>query len=229
MRPCTTTAAGAKPVCFNCGVDSTPLWRRDAGGNAICNACGLYYKLHNVARPISMKRAVIKRRRRRATNNDSGPPAKDGQRGARPRTSAAAVAVAAAAAGRSSSVPVGEAPGSPPQAGALAWLPAPAPASSPALPPIGLCDRQRRPCGGLESLMQAAELSPPMPALDYCPPRSNHRLLLDSLATVATAEISLSKRRALLGFAHDSLAPVPHADYRAALQRECERLHMEAL
>ncbi|PIA19088.1 glucocorticoid receptor-like (DNA-binding domain), partial [Coemansia reversa NRRL 1564] len=51
-------------VCFNCGVNDTPLWRRDLEGNTICNACGLYYKLHNVPRPISMKRTVIKRRRR---------------------------------------------------------------------------------------------------------------------------------------------------------------------
>ncbi|KAJ2642621.1 GATA type transcriptional activator of nitrogen-regulated proteins, partial [Coemansia sp. RSA 1694] len=58
-------------ICHNCGVDSTPLWRRDAGGNVICNACGLYFKLHGIVRPISMKRAVIKRRRRRAANNSS--------------------------------------------------------------------------------------------------------------------------------------------------------------
>ncbi|KAJ1995855.1 hypothetical protein GGI25_000269 [Coemansia spiralis] len=58
-------------VCFNCGVDSTPLWRRDIDGNVICNACGLYYKLHNTPRPISMKRTVIKRRRRRTTNPSS--------------------------------------------------------------------------------------------------------------------------------------------------------------
>ncbi|KAJ1977354.1 GATA type transcriptional activator of nitrogen-regulated proteins, partial [Dimargaris cristalligena] len=52
--------------CFNCETDHTPLWRRDADGNTICNACGLYYKLHGVHRPVHMKRSVIKRRKRAA-------------------------------------------------------------------------------------------------------------------------------------------------------------------
>ncbi|KAJ1921199.1 GATA type transcriptional activator of nitrogen-regulated proteins [Mycoemilia scoparia] len=55
-----------KTVCYNCGTDYTPLWRRDEEGHTICNACGLYYKLHNIHRPVSMKREVIKRRKRGA-------------------------------------------------------------------------------------------------------------------------------------------------------------------
>ncbi|CAO3657001.1 unnamed protein product [Mucor hiemalis] len=51
-------------ICANCQTTTTPLWRRDEGGQPICNACGLYFKLHSVHRPITMKRSTIKRRKR---------------------------------------------------------------------------------------------------------------------------------------------------------------------
>ncbi|KAF9976537.1 putative electron transfer flavoprotein subunit [Actinomortierella ambigua] len=60
-------------VCANCRTTTTPLWRRDSSGNTICNACGLYFKLHNVHRPVTMKRAVIKRRKRVNLVNTSPP------------------------------------------------------------------------------------------------------------------------------------------------------------
>ncbi|KAF7721749.1 putative electron transfer flavoprotein subunit [Apophysomyces ossiformis] len=56
-------------VCANCRTSTTPLWRRDEANNTICNACGLYYKLHNVHRPVSMKRSIIKRRKRIAVTD----------------------------------------------------------------------------------------------------------------------------------------------------------------
>ncbi|CAO3630425.1 unnamed protein product [Cunninghamella blakesleeana] len=59
-----TTDGNRNMICFNCNTNTTPLWRRDGDGNTICNACGLYYKLHNVHRPITMKRSIIKRRKR---------------------------------------------------------------------------------------------------------------------------------------------------------------------
>ncbi|OAD74449.1 GATA-type zinc finger transcription factor, partial [Phycomyces blakesleeanus NRRL 1555(-)] len=51
-------------ICANCHTTTTPLWRRDMLGKTICNACGLYYKLHRVHRPATMMRTVIKRRKR---------------------------------------------------------------------------------------------------------------------------------------------------------------------
>lgn len=34
--------------CTNCHTTNTTLWRRNAEGEPVCNACGLYMKLHGV-------------------------------------------------------------------------------------------------------------------------------------------------------------------------------------
>ena len=35
-------------ICANCQTNTTTLWRRNAQGEPVCNACGLYFKLHGV-------------------------------------------------------------------------------------------------------------------------------------------------------------------------------------
>lgn len=52
--------------CSNCGTGTTTIWRRNALGEMVCNACGLYFKLHGVNRPMNMRRDTIHTRRRRA-------------------------------------------------------------------------------------------------------------------------------------------------------------------
>ncbi|KAG0642422.1 hypothetical protein HOY80DRAFT_1007965 [Tuber brumale] len=57
--------ANALPTtCTNCFTQTTPLWRRNPEGHPLCNACGLFLKLHGVVRPLSLKTDVIKKRNR---------------------------------------------------------------------------------------------------------------------------------------------------------------------
>ncbi|KAI7863765.1 hypothetical protein BDF14DRAFT_1958967 [Spinellus fusiger] len=56
--------SSAKTICNNCKTTTTPLWRRDAQGMPLCNACGLFLKLHGVVRPLSLKTDIIKKRNR---------------------------------------------------------------------------------------------------------------------------------------------------------------------
>nr|CAH8822463.1 unnamed protein product [Trichobilharzia regenti] len=54
-------------ICSNCRTITTTLWRRNTNGEPVCNACGLYFKLHNIQRPISMKKDGIQTRNRKVS------------------------------------------------------------------------------------------------------------------------------------------------------------------
>lgn len=60
---------GDQTTCANCFTQTTPLWRRNPEGQPLCNACGLFLKLHGVVRPLSLKTDVIKKRNRNTTNS----------------------------------------------------------------------------------------------------------------------------------------------------------------
>ena len=42
-------------ICTNCQTNTTSLWRRNHTGAPVCNACGLYYKMHGHQRPANMR------------------------------------------------------------------------------------------------------------------------------------------------------------------------------
>uniref|UniRef100_A0A1I8HTC5 GATA-type domain-containing protein n=1 Tax=Macrostomum lignano TaxID=282301 RepID=A0A1I8HTC5_9PLAT len=64
----------AGTTCSNCATTQTTLWRRNHKGESVCNACGLYFKLHQVDRPISMKKDSIQSRNRKSSHQQQQPP-----------------------------------------------------------------------------------------------------------------------------------------------------------
>ncbi|XP_077541730.1 GATA-binding factor 2-like isoform X3 [Haemaphysalis longicornis] len=63
-----SAARRAGTSCANCKTTTTTLWRRNQNGEPVCNACGLYFKLHNVNRPLTMKKEGIQTRNRKLSS-----------------------------------------------------------------------------------------------------------------------------------------------------------------
>ncbi|KAJ1059352.1 hypothetical protein K5549_013706 [Capra hircus] len=99
--------------CANCQTTTTTLWRRNAEGEPVCNACGLYMKLHGVPRPLAMRKEGIQTRKRKPKNlNKSKTPAgPSGSESLPPTTSASSSSSSVAASSSEEMRPIKTEPG----------------------------------------------------------------------------------------------------------------------
>uniref|UniRef100_A0A8C4QRA2 Zinc finger transcription factor Trps1 n=1 Tax=Eptatretus burgeri TaxID=7764 RepID=A0A8C4QRA2_EPTBU len=66
---------GPGVFCVNCLTTTTTLWRKNADGGYVCNACGLYQKLHSTPRPMNIIKQngeQIRRRMRKRAVTEAG-------------------------------------------------------------------------------------------------------------------------------------------------------------
>ncbi|CAL1273728.1 unnamed protein product [Larinioides sclopetarius] len=75
----TSSRKNEKTFCVNCETAQTSLWRRDPDGLSLCNACGLYLKLHGHSRPKHMRKDKIQKRNRKPRNNGARIPKREPQ------------------------------------------------------------------------------------------------------------------------------------------------------
>uniref|UniRef100_A0AAF5I3L6 GATA-type domain-containing protein n=2 Tax=Strongyloides stercoralis TaxID=6248 RepID=A0AAF5I3L6_STRER len=57
--------------CSNCNTTTTTAWRRSDKGTLVCNACGLYFRLHRQNRPVHMRKDFIQQRFRKKKDDDN--------------------------------------------------------------------------------------------------------------------------------------------------------------
>ncbi|CAI4060895.1 Gat1p SKDI_06G0450 [Saccharomyces kudriavzevii IFO 1802] len=97
--PSSNALSNSDIKCSNCTTSTTPLWRKDPKGLPLCNACGLFLKLHGVTRPLSLKTDIIKKRQRSSakinSNNITPPPSSSSNAGAATKKKNYAASVAA--------------------------------------------------------------------------------------------------------------------------------------
>ena len=74
VRRLSSTSRRVGLTCANCGTKTTSMWRRNAVGDSVCNACGLYFRLNGVNRPAAMRKESIRTRRRRTIKIVPTPP-----------------------------------------------------------------------------------------------------------------------------------------------------------
>ncbi|GAB7346697.1 hypothetical protein MBLNU459_g1815t1 [Dothideomycetes sp. NU459] len=103
---------GVPTTCTNCFTQTTPLWRRNPEGHPLCNACGLFLKLHGVVRPLSLKTDVIKKRNRGgASSAPVGGPSSRSKKAASRKNSVAHTPATTPTSGKNSA-PEGDSPAS---------------------------------------------------------------------------------------------------------------------
>ncbi|CEF61577.1 FI19405p1 [Strongyloides ratti] len=57
--------------CSNCNTTTTTAWRRSDKGTLVCNACGLYFRLHRQNRPVHMRKDFIQQRFRKKKDEEN--------------------------------------------------------------------------------------------------------------------------------------------------------------